>query len=81
MPQQLPELAPAGKTFTAPEIFLCENQVAELLQVSRRSVQRWRGEGRGPRFRRHGSTIRYTLTDVLRWSEANAANSTSEVAA
>jgi predicted DNA-binding transcriptional regulator AlpA len=81
MPQQLPELTPAGRTFAAPEIFITENQVAELLQVSRRSVQRWRGEGRGPRFRRHGSTIRYSLADVLRWSEANAANSTSEAAA
>jgi predicted DNA-binding transcriptional regulator AlpA len=70
-----------GGAFNTPEIFLTETQLADLLKVSRRSVQRWRVEGRGPRFRKHGSSVRYALSDALAWSEANAAHSTSEQAA
>ena len=61
------------------ETFLTETQLAELLQVSKRSIQRWRVEGCGPRFRCHGSCIRYALSDVLSWSEEHSATSTSEV--
>ena len=67
--------------FNILETFLSETQLADLLKVSKRSIQRWRVEGRGPRFRRHGSAVRYALSDALAWSEANAAHSTSEQAA
>src|SRR5207247_10268785 len=79
-----PDISPlssaAGVTsdFRAPEIFLTEGQLADLLKVSKRSIQRWRVEGRGPRFRRHGAAVRYALSDALAWSERHSFGSTSE---
>jgi phage terminase Nu1 subunit (DNA packaging protein) len=68
----------AAPALAASETFLDEAELAELLKVSRRTVQRWRVEGCGPRFRRHGARIRYALSDAMAWSEANSARSTSE---
>src|SRR5262249_9990093 len=70
-------LDPGGPKSPLGETFLTDAQLAELLQVSRRTLQRWRGEGGGPRFRRHGANIRYALSDALEWSEAKSATSTS----
>jgi N-acyl-D-aspartate/D-glutamate deacylase len=46
-------------------ILLREQELAARWQTSRRSLQRWRGDGSGPPFLRIGNAIRYRLTDIL----------------
>jgi hypothetical protein len=59
------------------ETFLTEKEAVNVLKVSVRTLQRWRVEGCGPRFRRHGRSVRYAMSDILAWSEASSATSTS----
>ena len=40
---------------------------AERLQVSRRTLERWRRVGCGPQFVRFGRAIRYRLEDLEAW--------------
>jgi predicted site-specific integrase-resolvase len=40
---------------------LKEKQTAEMLEVSKAALRRWRREGRGPQFTRIGRCIRYNL--------------------
>jgi predicted DNA-binding transcriptional regulator AlpA len=53
---------------------LTENELSAELKVSRRTLQRWRLEGRGPRWIRVGKAPRYRWADVQRWLEEHAAD-------
>lgn len=60
------------------EIHLTEGQLAARLQVSIRTVQRWRTEGGGPCYVKCGGAVRYRLQDVFSWEEQSLRKSTSE---
>ena len=49
---------------------LNEKQVAKHLNVSLASLRRWRVEGRGPRFRKLGECVRYSVADLDRWLDS-----------
>ena len=50
--------------------FLDERQVADLLNLSVRTIQNWRVRGGGPQYVRISRRcIRYRLADVLAWAE------------
>lgn len=51
---------------------LTTEDLAAHLQVSVGSLKAWRYSQEGPRFIRVGRSIRYRLTDVEIWVEANA---------
>ena len=53
-------------------ILVNEGQTAKLLSVSVAALRRWRREGRGPKYHKLGRAIRYLLSDVNRWLEAQA---------
>ncbi len=53
-------------------VLLTEAELADELRVSRRTLQRWRTEGRGPRWIRVGKGPRYRWGDVQAWLEAHA---------
>jgi len=56
--------------------YLTEQQIAERFSISRRTVQRWRELGSGPRFVRLGERrIAYSLTDALAWAAARTHSS------
>jgi excisionase family DNA binding protein len=49
---------------------LTPQEAAERLQVSTRTLQQWRRQGRGPRWRRLSrGTIRYECASVRRYIE------------
>jgi excisionase family DNA binding protein len=48
-------------------VWLTPAEVAERLQVSVKTLERWRSGGRGPRFGRRGAVIRYRVVDVDEW--------------
>ena len=50
---------------------LTEDQAAELLALSVRTLQAWRLRGTGPRFVRAGRAIRYRKADLTAWINSN----------
>jgi excisionase family DNA binding protein len=52
-----------------PEL-LTQQQLADELQVSVRTLERWRREGTGPSWVRVGRSPRYRRQDIDRWLEA-----------
>lgn len=48
---------------------LTPEQVAELLQVSPRTIEEWRRTRTGPPWRRMGRHVRYLRREVLVWFE------------
>lgn len=59
--------------------FLTQKQLAVLINVSERTLERWRVEGTGPRFVAAGPKRRlYRLSDVDEWAIAQTFGSTAE---
>ncbi len=53
-------------------MYLKETQVAEMLQVSISTLQKWRMANTGPRFYRFGQRIiRYLESDIKNYREAH----------
>jgi excisionase family DNA binding protein len=48
---------------------LTQQQLADELQVSMRTLERWRQEGTGPAFVRVGRSLRYRRSDIDAWLE------------
>lgn len=69
-----PEGAMASHTLEpeqkAAKTLLSEPDLAARWQVSRRTIQRWRCEGRVPAYLRLGRRINYRLTDILAFEKA-----------
>ena len=50
------------------EPFITEKEVATHLRVSRKTVQQWRYDNRGPRYHRFGLSVRYRYSDLDEWA-------------
>lgn len=59
------------------QIFLPPKQAAAWLQLSVRTLEKWRSQGVGPRFHRFGNRIRYHIDDLAAWTEQTVHVSTS----
>lgn len=57
--------------------FLNTSQAAFYVGLSRRTLEKMRTHGGGPRFRRHGRYIRYHIEDLDLWSRGEAGNRAS----
>lgn len=51
------------------QLFVTPRQLAIMLQVSTRTLWRWRSAGRLPAPVRLGGAVRWRLDDVTRWIE------------
>ena len=60
------------------ETLLTTEQAAWLLRISRKTLERMRVEGRGPKFVKLGRCVRYRQSDLLTWISTNTHQSTSE---
>lgn len=58
--------------------FLTERDVAALLAISTKTLQRWRWLGGGPPYRKLGHAVRYRRADVEAWADSAARTSTSD---
>jgi predicted DNA-binding transcriptional regulator AlpA len=50
--------------------FLTTNEAAELLKLAPVTLEQWRWRGCGPPFVRFGRAVRYRVTDVRAWADA-----------
>ena len=58
--------------------FLSTDQAAHYVGLSRRTLEKMRTVGGGPRFRKHGRYVRYHIDDLDEWSAERLKTSTSE---
>ena len=58
--------------------FLDTAQAAFYVDLSRRTLEKMRVVGGGPRFRKHGRYVRYHIDDVDDWSASRAKSSTAD---
>ena len=64
---------------TSNPILLSEKEVGQLLGFSVRTLQKWRGEGGGPKFVQVSPrAIRYRMVDIEAWIEGRLRTSTSD---
>ena len=57
---------------------LSEQDVAQQLSISVAALRKWRLMGRGPRYRKLGSLVRYDQRDVQAWREACPVGGTTQ---
>lgn len=60
------------------ETVMTEAAAAEFLGLSPRTLQVWRLSGRGPRFLKLGSCVRYRTSDLEIWLASCVRRSTSD---
>lgn len=58
--------------------YLTEREAADFLRLSPRTLEKHRNVGTGPRFRKFGRIVRYTLPDLKRWAESRNFGMTSD---
>lgn len=58
--------------------FLDTAQAAHYVGLSRRTLEKMRVVGGGPKFRKHGRYVRYHIADLDGWSGSRARRSTSD---
>lgn len=56
---------------------LNNDDTADQLGISRRTLPVWRVQGKGPKFIKIGKLVRYDESEVTAWIEANTHTSTS----
>ena len=54
-------------------------ELAARLNISPRTVERWRWTGEGPRFMKVGGRVVYRLEDVEGYEDSQLRNSTAEI--
>ncbi len=59
--------------------FLDTEQAALYVGLSRRTLEKMRTIGGGPRFRKHGRYVRYHIDDLDGWSAEHGRVSTSDL--
>ena len=64
---------------TTPQRLLNERQVADSCAISVLTLRKWRTEGRGPRYVKIGTLVRYRPEDVDAWIESHEAQSSARV--
>jgi helix-turn-helix protein len=59
-------------------LFQTEQQVADYLCQSIRTIQKWRVNGSGPCFYKFGQSVRYRSDEVFEWANARRKAHTSQ---
>jgi predicted DNA-binding transcriptional regulator AlpA len=59
-------------------VFLDNNQAADFLKLSPRTLEKHRVRGGGPRFRKFGRRVVYAVADLEAWANERICNNTSD---
>jgi hypothetical protein len=76
-------VSPMQMTLVATNVdaVLNENQAANFLGVSVRTLQAWRVRGGGPRYMKIGRAVRYQHRELVAFQETHTVSSTTEAGA
>lgn len=58
--------------------YLSNDEAADFLKLSPRTLEKQRVVGGGPRFRKFGRRVVYAVEDLERWAEDRACDTTSD---
>ena len=74
------KLAPTGleRASYSGDDFMSSEDVAVILGLSPRTLERFRLEGRGPTYFKFGRIVRYKRSTILTWADAQLRTSTSD---
>lgn len=61
--------------------YLTQRQVADLLHISTRTLERLRTEGDGPRYLKAGRRVLYSESDIEKWLKERTFANASEARA
>lgn len=59
---------------------LSPEELAASIKMSKKTLAKWRCNGRGPRYVRLGHAVRYRPQDVTEWLEAKVSQNSAEAA-
>ena len=52
--------------------YLTEKEASLFLSVSLRTIQNWRFRNRGPKYKKLGRLVRYSIADLSAYAEQNS---------
>jgi len=58
--------------------YLSNDEAAQVLKLSPRTLEKFRVIGGGPRYRKLGRRVVYSVQDLEAWAEARACENTSD---
>jgi predicted DNA-binding transcriptional regulator AlpA len=58
--------------------YLSNDEAAQVLKLSPRTLEKFRVIGGGPRYRKLGRRVVYSVHDLETWADARACDSTSD---
>jgi|TARA_B100000519_G_C14189694_1_gene412531 hypothetical protein len=70
--------AAATDTPAQPQRYLTNDEAAEYLRLSPRTLEKQRVIGGGPKFRKFGRRVMYTVADLDAWADARSYEATSD---
>ena len=75
-----PAAAPATNAMSAaqPQRYLTNDEAAEYLRLSPRTLEKQRVLGGGPKFRKFGRRVMYAVADLDAWATDRSFESTSD---
>ena len=76
-PHHVPAATPTAAQHTAR--YLTNNEAAEFLRLSPRTLEKQRVIGGGPRFRKFGRRVMYAIVDLETWADAHSYEMTSDL--
>jgi len=68
----------SSTTTQRPSRYLTNEEAANILQLSPRTLEKMRVIGGGPRYRKLGRRVVYSMQDLEAWADARACDSTSD---
>ena len=72
-----PAAAPAASS-AQPQRYLTNDEAADYLRLSPRTLEKQRVLGGGPKFRKFGRRVMYAVTDLDAWAEDRSYETTSD---
>ncbi len=72
-----PAAAPVGTT-PQPQRYLTNDEAAEYLRLSPRTLEKQRVIGNGPKFRKFGRRVMYAVADLDAWADQRSYETTSD---
>ena len=72
-----PAAAPAT-TSAQPQRYLTNDEAADYLRLSPRTLEKQRVIGGGPKFRKFGRRVMYAVSDLDAWADARSYAATSD---
>ena len=77
-PAPLRPAAAAATTPAQPQRYLTNDEAAEYLRLSPRTLEKQRVIGGGPKFRKFGRRVMYAVADLDTWADQRSFEATSD---